>query len=107
TRLNLSGIQRTDSGLWSVAVTDLNLDSIASLTQLQALNLGGEKITDLGLAKLKSLTELRFLDLSATQITDKGLQVLRRLHQLERLGLWKCQKIGDGAVSQLVASQHL
>jgi len=77
------------------------------LTQLQALNLGGEKITDLGLAKLGSLGELRSLDLSETQITDKGLQVLRALQKLESLNLWKCQRIDDGAVPHLVASKHL
>ena len=32
--LNVSGWQRTDSGLWGVAITDFNIDNIVQLEQL-------------------------------------------------------------------------
>jgi Leucine-rich repeat (LRR) protein len=105
--LDLSGSQRTDSGIWSISVTDLNLDSIAALAQLRELNLGGAKITNLGLKKLTRLIELRSLDLSGTQVSDKGLEVLSSLHNLEKLRLWKCKEIGDGAVPYLLAARRL
>src|SRR3989442_1037619 len=37
--LSVSGQQRTDSGLWSVAVTDFNVPHIATISSLQVLDL--------------------------------------------------------------------
>ena len=50
--LDLSGRQMRNSGFWSVAVTDLNIDIVASLSGLQSLNLRGLKVADLGVRKL-------------------------------------------------------
>jgi internalin A len=103
----LSGSQRTDSGIWAISVTDLNLDSVASLTQLQELNLGGAKVTNLGLKKLGSLVQLRSLDLNSTQVSDTGLAILSSLPNLEKLSLWRCKGVGDGALSHLLAAKRL
>lgn len=97
-KLDVSGEQRTDSGLWSIAVSDFNIDHIAALTGLEALNLEGTKISDRGLAKLASLKNLRELNLSRTRTTSRGMQVLTDL-PLRHLKLWQAQGINDDAVS--------
>ena len=101
THLDLSGKQRTDSGLWGILLTDLNLDSIAVLTRLQSLNLGGARVTDFGVSKLKALTELRDLDLSKTQVTGGALKTLAALPKLERLRLWNAERLDDSALAAL------
>ena len=50
--LSFSGHQRTDSGLWSVSVTDFNIGHIAQLSQLEALDLGETNVSDRGIAEL-------------------------------------------------------
>ena len=93
----MSGAQRTDSGLWSAAITDNGLETIESLRKLEELNLAGTKVTDLGVAKLKGLTELRDLDLSRTQVTAKGIESLTSLPKLTRLNLTGAPRIGADA----------
>ncbi|MBM3738819.1 MAG: hypothetical protein FJW39_23840 [Acidobacteria bacterium] len=104
--LDLSGVQLTDDGIWSVALTDLNIEAVAGLVQLESLNLasteltgvatipdGGIRestaiqITDLGIEKLATLRNLRRLDLSRAQVTARGLRILAALPRLESLGL--------------------
>lgn len=101
TSLDVSGAQRTDSGLWSAAITDTGLETIEGLSHLQELNLSGTKVTDLGLAKLSGLKELRELDLSRTQVTAKGLENLAGLPKLERLNLTGTKRVGADALPVL------
>src|SRR4029079_13885394 len=54
--LSISGQQRTDSGLWSVAVTDFNLPHIAAISKLEVLELGETNISDRGLAERAKLS---------------------------------------------------
>jgi Leucine-rich repeat (LRR) protein len=96
--LDLSGAQRTDSGLWAAIITDKGLDSIAQLRNLESLNLRASKITDAGSGKLRSLKALRELNLAETQLSAKGLAFLPELPGLEKLSLWKSAKIDDEAV---------
>ena len=121
--LSVSGSQRTDSGLWNVAVTDFNLDHIAQLDRLQVLDLGETGISDRGLARLAQLKDLHTLDLRGTRITGKGLAsltgqrsaggspaqtgeppVLRAtgLPRLRHLKLWRAKVIDDAAVPVLL-----
>jgi Leucine-rich repeat (LRR) protein len=101
--LEVSGWQRTDSGLWGLALSDFNLDSIAQLGQLESLDIGGSKVTDRGVAELAGLTKLHTLGLSETTVTARGLASLVKLPELARLNLWKAEKIDDQAASQLAA----
>ncbi|HEV3122224.1 MAG TPA: hypothetical protein VGY53_09985, partial [Isosphaeraceae bacterium] len=100
--LSVSGQQRTDSGLWSVAVTDFNVSNIAQLDQLEVLDLGETNITDRGLAELARLKNLRTLDLRGTRVTSKGLAALAGLPKLAHLKLWKAKGIDDAAVPVLL-----
>src|SRR5205807_10441402 len=60
--LDLNGTQKRNSGLWSVSLTDLDVETLAGFKQLQELDLAGAKITDAALAGVSRLTNLRALD---------------------------------------------
>jgi hypothetical protein len=83
TYLDLSGSQRTDSGLWSVLLTDKGLDSVATLTELRELRVGG------------------------TSVSVRGLEKLKALSKLERLDLQRCKRVGDDAVPVLSSFKKL
>jgi len=124
-KLSLDGIQRRNAGAcWTPRVTDLDLDTISLLSNLEDLDLGvglnlgrggkpavtgggnckvtgGLQLTDLGLAKLGKLTKLRRLNMSGAHLTPAGLKVLAGL-PLERLSLWNIDALNDAAASVLV-----
>jgi hypothetical protein len=82
-------------------VTDVGLEHLKGLTQLQSLNLRGTKVTDAGLVHLKGLTQLRELDLARSRtilpdVTDAGLVHLKGLNQLQTLNLWGTKVSDDG-----------
>jgi internalin A len=129
-KLSFYGIQRRNGGAcWSPLITDLDLDTIAMLSDLEELSLGvglslaksgvptgggnncrlagGIKITDLGLAKLAKLKKLRVLDVSGAQITPSGLKVLQGFPRLERLNLWNCKALDDSAAPVFAAIPSL
>jgi internalin A len=128
-KLSFNGIQRRNGGAcWTPLITDLDLDPISMLSDLEELNLGvglglaktgvsvgsgncrsagGIRITDLGLAKLARLKKLRYLDVSGAQITPAGLKVLEGLPRLERLSLWNCKALDDSAASVFAALPSL
>jgi hypothetical protein len=105
-RLSLNGAQKRNSGTWSVSLTDLDLDAIAGLQRLEALDLGGVKLTDAGVTKLTRLANLRELDLSRTQTSSEGLRKLG-IRGLERLDLWRAKGIDDSAAEALAGMQKL
>ena len=105
--LSVSGQQRTDSGLWSVAVTDFNIGHIAQLHQLEVLDLGETNVSDRGIAELARLKNLHTLDLRATRVTSKGLAALSGLPKLRHLKLWKARGIDDAAVPAFLQMEDL
>jgi hypothetical protein len=105
--LSVAGDQRTDSGLWSVAVSDSNVAQIAELGALRALDLGDTDLSDHGVARLAELRELRTLDLSGTGVTGRGLAALAPLPELRHLKLWRARSVGDDAVPHLLAMAKL
>ena len=129
-KLSFNGIQRRNGGAcWTPLITDLDLDPISLLSDLEELNLGvglglgrtgvpsgggnncrsagGIRITDLGLAKLARLKKLRYLDVSGAQITPAGLKVLQTLPRLERLSVWNCKALDDSAAPVFAAIPSL
>lgn len=105
--LDVNGSQRTDSGRWGLMLTDVNIESIAALTRLQVLNIGGSNLSDAGMKSLTSLTQLESLDLSRMEITPKGLEPLEALTKLRRLSLWRAERIDDKAAAALAAIPRL
>lgn len=123
TKLRFQGIQRRNAGAcWTPTITDLDLDTISLLSNLEELDLGigvslghmgkpvgtgncrvtgGIQITDLGLAKLAKLKKLRRLDISGARVTASGLKSLQGLPNLERLSVWNCKGLADDAAAAL------
>jgi hypothetical protein len=130
-KLSLSGIQRRNAGAcWTPLITDLDMDAIALLTNLEELDLGigvslgmggkpaapgggncrvtgGIQLTDLGLAKLVTLKKLRWLDVSGARLTAEGIEVLQKLPELERLSLWNIPALDDSAAKVLAGMPAL
>lgn len=102
TSLDVSGRQRTDSGLWFASVTDQDLDTIASLTRLESLNLRGTSVT-----RVPVLANLRELQLGQTQISAKGLADLPKMHKLQRLSLFGAARVDDQAADIIAACENL
>jgi Leucine-rich repeat (LRR) protein len=120
--LDVGGIQRVDSGLWGLALTDGNLQQIAALTQLRSLKLSGANLNDVGadrpertqsrselrdLSKLRALVNLESLDLSNTPVSDDALEALRALPKLRELRLGLDKNIDDGSVPVLLSMASL
>jgi Leucine-rich repeat (LRR) protein len=75
--LSVSGQQRTDSGLWSVSVTDFNIGHIAQLPRLRQLKLWKAKgIDDAAVPLFLQMKQLEALELPETNLTYPGLTQL-------------------------------
>lgn len=96
--LSVGGQQRTDSGLWSVNVTDYNVGSIADLRDLKVLDLSGTAISDRGVAQLARLKCLESLNLSRTKATSKGVAALSEIPSLRHLKLGQTANIDDSVL---------
>ncbi|HYT90208.1 MAG TPA: hypothetical protein VEL76_15985 [Gemmataceae bacterium] len=77
----------TSLGFARIAITDAILARVAELTQLESLDLGGDKVTDAGLGHLKGLTRLESLLVGGAAITDTGLAHLKGFTRLRWLTL--------------------
>jgi Leucine-rich repeat (LRR) protein len=121
--LDVSGIQRVDSGLWGLPLTGENLMRIGQLRQLRALNLAGATLADRGVdrpghpeaerAELRDLTalagliNLERLDLSRQPVTPEAISGLSVLPKLQELRLGLARKLGDSAVPALLSLKSL
>ncbi len=105
--LSVGGHQRTDSGLWSINVTDFNVSNIAELNGLKMLDLSGTAISDLGVAQLSRLKKLETLDLSRTKLTDKGVTALAKIQSLRHLKLAQSSSIDDSALIAFQTFENL
>ncbi len=121
--LDVGGIQRVDSGLWGLALSETNLARLAALAQLESLDLNGANLNDRGLDRpghaeaeraelrdlgpLGALKKLRRLDLSRTRVTPAALAVLGELPALRELRLGYAPHVDDRAVDALLAAPAL
>ena len=124
--LDLSGAQLTDDGIWSVALSDLNIQTVATLKGLESLNLAASelagmatipdggirevatlRITDLGVEMLKQIESLRSLDLTRSRITARGLRSLSELPRLDRLSLAHIDRLDDSALGAIAQMKQL
>ena len=115
----MSGIQRVDSGLWGIALNDVNMSRLAQLTQLESLNLAGANISDRGLdrpghelarrkeldslPKIAPLVNLRMLDLTRTYVDTADLTVVSEMPALRSLRIGYAPNIDDGAAPLLAS----
>ena len=73
------------------AITDEGLRSLAGITNLRRLSIGGQyarEVTDKGMVHLKRFRKLRVLELRKTGVRGIGLKVLAEMPNLEQLSLW-------------------
>ena len=121
--LDVSGIQRVDSGLWGLPLTEENLARIGQLRQLRALNLAGATLADRGVdrpghpeaerAELRDLTalagliNLERLDLSRQPVTAEAISGLSALPRLQELRLGLARKLDDSTVPPLLSLKSL
>ena len=73
------------------------------MPRLRRLWLNGTGITDVGLDAIKELGELEYLNLYGTGVTDAGLKKLVGLKNLKKLYLWQT-KVTPGAVAEFKKS---
>ena len=64
--------------LSDTAITDIGLQSLAGITQLNSLRLNNTAVTDNGIMFLAGLPVLEGLELSGTKVTEAGIAVLKR-----------------------------
>jgi internalin A len=121
--LDVSGIQRVDSGLWGLPLTEENLTRVGQLRQLQTLNLSGATLADRGvdrpghpeaeraelrdLSALSGLINLQRLDLTRQPVTAEALGGLSGLPRLQELRLGLARKLDDSAVPMLLSLKSL
>ena len=97
TSLNLDG---------SKLLTEKGLQSLARMSQLRELILGGE-VTDSDLEVLAHLRELRVFKMFwQKNVTDEGIANLKFCDQLEEVDLLGCN-LGDGAIAALHGKPNL
>ena len=87
-------------------LTDVNVESIGALTQLNP-NIGGAIVSDVGMKILANMASLKSLDLSRMEITAQGLKPVTKMIKLQRLNLWQCARIDDKAAQHLLKMTSL
>lgn len=98
--LDLSGRQGTDSNVWAISMSDVGLDAILTLSQLQELRLG---CTSIGVG----IEGARFATVSMMDVNQRWLEKMKVLTRLRRLKLQGCERVDDAAVPALAAFANL
>ena len=105
--LDVSGRQRTDSGLWRLNLNDFNILPLEDLPSLRSLNVADMSVSDESMKVIRKLTELEALDLSRTLVSSAGMRELRSLSSLRDLRLSQVEGIDDRAAASLVEMEQL
>lgn len=123
TDLDIGGIQRVDSGLWGLPLTESTLARVGELKQLTRLSIAAATISDRGvdrpghpeaerseladLSALAGLANLEYLDLTRQPVTASAIRSISGLEQLRELRLGLARKLDDAAVPPLLAMKGL
>jgi uncharacterized membrane protein len=91
-RLKVIGMLIVDAELARTKVTDAGLKTLATFSNLRAVDLAHTAVTSAGVPILARLSRLESLNLTATSVDDAGVAALRRKQTLKRLYLFdtKC-----------------
>ncbi len=82
---SLQGLVLRKTGFEKTSITGIGLARLATLSQLQHLNLSATRINDEAIVPLTKLKQLRSLDLGLTGLGNAGLVHLAKLPRLESL----------------------
>lgn len=91
---------------WLYGTTDVGIEVVKDLKNLEVLWLSGPGITDIGMEHLKGLQDLRELDLCESKVTKVGLGKIARLKKLATLNL-NGTPVTDDAVEVLKTMRSL
>ena len=97
------------SGFEKRGISDTGLAQLQNLSQLETLNLYGNKVTDAGLVHLQSLKRLHELDLSLLDLNDAGIASLKPMLSLTRLNLMYTEGFAGPSLTDTSATtlEHL
>jgi uncharacterized membrane protein len=88
-RLKVIGMLIVDAELARTKVTDAGLKTLATFSNLRAVDLAHTAVTSAGVPILARLSRLESLNLTATAVDDAGVAALRRRQTLKRLYLFE------------------
>jgi uncharacterized membrane protein len=88
-RLKAIGNLIVDAELARTKVTDAGLKTLATFSNLRAVDLAHTAVTSAGVPILARLSRLESLNLTATAVDDAGVAALRRKQSLKRLYLFE------------------
>jgi uncharacterized membrane protein len=88
-RLKVIGMLIVDAELARTKVTDAGLKTLATFSNLRAVDLAHTAVTSAGVPVLARLSRLESLNLTATVVDDAGVAVLRHKQTLKRLYLFE------------------
>ena len=88
-RLKVIGNLIVDAELARTKVTDAGLKTLATFSNLRAVDLAHTAVTSVGVPILARLSHLESLNLTATAVDDAGVAALRRKQSLKRLYLFE------------------
>jgi hypothetical protein len=88
-RLKVIGMLIVDAELARTKVTDAGLKTLATFSNLRAVDLAHTAVTSAGVPVLARLSRLESLNLTATVVDDAGVAALRRKQTIKRLYLFE------------------
>jgi len=100
TYLDLSGRQGTDKNVWTIAMTDVGLDAVMTLTDLKELRFA---CVSIGVG----IEGTRLGEVSVLSVTPKWLERIGTLPKLENLKMQGCSRIDDDSVKTLTGMRAL
>ena len=83
------------------------MSTVASLRNLETLDLSKTAVTDVGVRAIVNLPELQQLHLVDTAITDKGLAEMKQLSKLWWLSVYSCDQITDTGLASIAEIPNL
>lgn len=99
-RLKVIGALIVDAELARTKITDTGLKTLATFSNLRAVDLGHTAVTSAGVPILARLSRLESLNLTATAVDDPGVAALRRKQTLKRLYLFETKCTDQSAPDQ-------
>jgi internalin A len=100
TFLDLSGRQGNDKNVWTIAMTEVGLQAVLTLKNLQELRFACTT-TSVGIEGSK------LGEVSSLSVNEKWLQEMKSLNKLQMLKVQGCKKIDDAAVATLTTMPAL
>ena len=87
-------------------LTNQNVEIVAKLTQLEALDMSETRVGDAGLKFFENHPSLHYLRINKTPMTNKGLESIATIPNLDDLRLWR-NSISDEGCKTIAKMENL